>query len=452
MTGLRSCRPAARAAALLGMLAAPLAAQDSAAGAALTLHEAAAGALATHPGARAAAARREGAAAGLGEERAARLPSLVLNGSAVAYTDPMLVAPLHGLTPATAPAFDDALLQGSATASWTLFDGGARGARVRRARAELGAGEAAELGVVQALLARTTGAYLEVLARRRVLAAHDERLAALRAERGRVGQRYEAGRAAVLELRRADAALAGAVADRVQQAAALLVAERELLRLIGSAAPAAGPMADVALRDSAAPDRRAVAGRAAAASPAVEEARQRLAASEAQAAVMRGVRWPEVKAVGAYVQRGGSSSDFTDEWNGGLQLSYPLFTGGAAGQRVARADASRRAAAGDLELATQRVEEQVDRALAEVEEAAARAASLREAVAAHEAVVAAERLRLEAGAGVQADYLAAEADLLGARAELARTEYRRIAARIELARLTGRLDLGWLAATLESQR
>jgi outer membrane protein TolC len=210
-------------------------------------------------------------------------------------------------------------------------------------------------------------------------------------------------------------------------------------------------MADVALRDSAAPDRRAVAGRAAAASPAVEEARQRMLAADAQAAVMRGVRWPELKAIGAYVQRGGGSGDFTDEWNGGLQLSYPLFTGGAASRRVARADASRRAAAGDLELATLRVEEQVDRALAELAESAARVSSLREAVAAHAAVAGAERLRLEAGAGIQADYLAAEADLLGARAELARTEYRRIAARIEIARLAGRLDLAWLTASLESQ-
>lgn len=450
MTRARIAGTGVVVAALTWAVTVPLAAQAAPAGPPLTLPEAATRALASHPSARVAAARREGAAAGLGEQQAARLPSLVLSGSATAYSDPMLVAPLHGLTPSTEPAFDDALLQGAATASYTLFDGGARGARVRQARAELGAGEAAELGVTQALLSRVAAAYLDVLARRRVLAAHDQRLEALRLERSRVEQRHAAGRAAVLELRRAEAALADAIADRVRQQAALDVAEQDLLRLVGGRAPGVGPLADVALRETALPDRGAVTAAAVGTSPAVEEARQRLAAADAQVAVMRGIRWPELKAIGAYVQRGGGSSDFTDEWNAGLQLSYPLFTGGAAGKRVARADAARRAAAGDLELATLRVEEQVDRALAELAEAAARTASLREAVAAHEAVAAAERLRLEAGAGIQADYLAAEADLLGARAELARTDYRRIAARIETARLMGQLDLAWLTASLES--
>ena len=105
----------------------------------LGLADAVALALRTHPALEAASAGLAGAAAAEREARAARYPSLRLSGSAVRYEEPMIVAPLHAFDPQAAPAFDETLLQGEATAAYTLFDGGGRGARIDRARWERGA-------------------------------------------------------------------------------------------------------------------------------------------------------------------------------------------------------------------------------------------------------------------------------------------------------------------------
>jgi outer membrane protein TolC len=54
----------------------------------------------------------------------------------------MIVTPIHGFTPGATPPFDEALIQGAATVSFTLFDGGARGARIRAARQDVGTADA----------------------------------------------------------------------------------------------------------------------------------------------------------------------------------------------------------------------------------------------------------------------------------------------------------------------
>ena len=435
------------ASAALVLVPRPALAQDSAA--TLSLEQAARRALATHPSTRAAAARFEGVQAAVGEASAARLPSVSLTASATTWSDPMLVAPLHGFDPAAAPAFDETLIQGGATASYTLFDGGARGARIRQARAEAGAGEAGLARAEQGLLARVTVAYLDVLARARILDASEQRLVALHEEHQRVTKLHSAGRAAQLDLRRAEAALADARAEQTRQATGLAVARLELGRLVGDSGAAPGRLEDVRLRDSTVPARSAIIAATAAASPDVEEARRRAAAAGAAAAVARGARWPTASLTGGYMNRGGADSDFADDWNAGVQLAWPLFTGGATSRRVDRADAAGRAAREEVRLAELDAAARADRALAQLVDANARVTSLAQAVEAFTAVVAAERLRLETGTGIQADYLAAEADLLGARAELARTDYDRLAAAVELARLMGRLDLAWIETELE---
>ena len=56
----------------------------------------------------------------------------------------------------------------------------------------------------------------------------------------------------------------------------------------------------------------------------------------------------------------------------------------------------------------------------------------------------------EAGAGVQTDYLNAEAELFRARAALAQAHAAEIMALLELARVRGQLTQQWLAVHLEA--
>ena len=128
----------------------------------------------------------------------------------------------------------------------------------------------------------------------------------------------------------------------------------------------------------------------------------------------------------------------------------PLFDGGTARRRIAQAEAGRAAAAEQVRLAEAQVREAVDRAAAAAEEAQARIESLARAADRYAEVARVQKLLLDNGAGTQTDYLAAEADLLTARASLAEGEQAVVLTRVDLARAAGRLTLDWLSANLET--
>ena len=119
-----------------------------------------------------------------------------------------------------------------------------------------------------------------------------------------------------------------------------------------------------------------------------------------------------------------------------------------APRRSARPPALREASRENVRLAELGAAVSVDRALATLEETEARAVSLRLAVDRSEEVARIERLRLDSGTGVQADYLQVEATLLSLRATLSEVEHGRVLARVQLAKAVGELDEGWLEENL----
>ncbi len=191
-------------------------------------------ALATHPAVAAARASVDVAAADVGQARAAWLPTVGFDGSLNKFQKPMIVWPLHGLDLRNPPFFDTETSQASLGASYTLFDFGARQSKVQAAESSREAADATRGATEQQLVARTMAAYLKVLTTRGVLAAEDQRVAALTAEAKRARDRFAAGKAARVDTLRAAAELANANADRVQSASNVEVAEHELARLMGS--------------------------------------------------------------------------------------------------------------------------------------------------------------------------------------------------------------------------
>jgi outer membrane protein TolC len=419
----------------------------------LTLVEAAQRALASHPLVAASAAARDEAAASVREAQAAWWPTLRLGGTATRYEEPMATLPIHGFAgfmTGEFPPFDRTLYQGVASLSYTLFDGNARIGNVRQARGREDAAGAALDAAGQGVLSRVVGVYLGVLGASQVLEAHDQHLAALRAERARVGQRLDAGRAAPLEVLRVDAERAGAEADRVQYASALEQARLDLARLTGVPAQATDPgrLQAVVCADTTLAAREPLLAQALARSAALRQARDQKAAADAGRGVARSAFWPELKAVGNYLAYADASDHRAGEWNAGLQLSMNLFAGGAIRARATRASAAARAAGEQLRAAELQLGQELDRARAAVAESHARVLSLEQAVASLAEVARIERVSLTAGSGTQTDYLRAEADLLAARAHRVEARHREIAARVELARVTGQLDLAWLDRNL----
>ena len=439
------------------LLAIAAQAQDSTS---LTLGAVVDRALASHPAISAARAMRDRAAAELGGARAARLPTIGIDGALNRFQEPMVVRPLHGFDVRNPPLFDRSLVQAEVTVNWTVYDFGRRSAQVRAQRA-LGAASDEALGsAAQQLAARTVNAFLRVLGARDLLAAQDERIRALAAAASRVAQLQAEGKAARVDGLRMDAEVKRALADRIGASARLDVAEHELAQLgdLAYAAVHAARLTPLRLADSAfVADsslalRAELVTRARAGSGQVRELEQRARAAEAGLGAARAAWFPEVRAAGAYVDRGRWNGDHAAEWQTGIAVVYPLYNGGGRESAIRRAAADGRVGTEQLRSARQEAERGVDQALAALRESHARAAALESAVAQSEEVAHIERLALDVGTAVQSDYLMAEASLLSARAALIDARNAEISARVELARILGELSPDWLARTVESAK
>ncbi|MBI2538139.1 MAG: TolC family protein [Gemmatimonadetes bacterium] len=423
----------------------------------LTLAVAVDRALASYPTVAAARARADGAAADVGAAQAAWLPRVSLDGSLNRFQEPMVVAPLHGFDPTNPPLFGRTLIQSGLSLNWTLFDFGGRTARVRVQRALAGAADAALAGAELQLIARVVTGYLRVLTARDLVAAQDQRLAALAAAAARTRQLIAEGKAARVDGLRVDAEARRAEADRIGSAAQLDVAEHQLAQLTQLPYQAVHGASLVHLRladptyatDTSAAVRAALVARARQASAELHEAEQRARAADATLGVARAAWFPELRVAGAYIDRGRWTGDFAAEWQVGVALSYSLFTGGGRQSAVRRAAADGRAAAAQLRAVGLNVEQGVDQALAGLRQAHARVAALQSAVEQSAEVARIEQLSLEVGSGTQTDYLAAEANLLSARAGLIEARHSEIGARVELARIIGELSRDWLARIVE---
>jgi outer membrane protein TolC len=252
---------------------------------------------------------------------------------------------------------------------------------------------------------------------------------------------------------RVEATLASALAERASTQASLDVAVRRLARWIGAPPEETSPelLVAVALADSTIPTRADAWDRAIRESPARARSERELEAARLGVPLAKSERWPALDLVGAVIDRGSSENDFIAEWNAGVELKMPLFTGGALSRATEQAEALHVHAREGLRLREDEIRDDTDAAIAAVEESRARVASLEVAAAQFEEVAHVSKLLLEAGSGTQTDYLDSEAELLEARASLTRARDAEIAARIHLARALGELDLDWIHENLRSR-
>lgn len=417
---------------------------------AVSLAEAVRRALRHYPSLLAARAEAEGRRAAARQVISERWPQVVSRGSLIRFQEPMVVAPFHAFDPTRPPEFDRTLLQGAVDLSYTLFDGGSRGARIAAVRAEARAAGAGTEAATLALLADVVDGYLAVLTSDEQLQAQEDGVRALSAERRRASQLLDEGRAPQVELLRVDAALAQARAAASTARNRLLVARRQLGRFLGAEEPDARfSLQSVVLADARVPARAEALADAEAANPRLKQARERVAGAAAARRAARASWFPHIAVTGGYLGFGAGNGDFSAEWQGGIRFSYPLFTGGARAGAGTEARARETAARESLRLVTLDLQGAVDRTLASIEDADATTAALAAAVQHFREVVRIEQLRLETGAGTETDFLREEANLRRVRAQLAAARYGAIAARVELARIAGLLSLDWLDRTVE---
>ncbi len=417
----------------------------------LSLMEVVGLAVATHPSVDAARERARAAAAETGQARAALWPELAVAGLGTRYAEPMVVAPLHGFDPGNPPAFDETLYQGHASAEYTVFDGGARRSKIRAAAAQTTAAEAAVEAAREAVVAEAVSSYLSALSAREVLSAHRQQVAALESERERARLLFAEGKAARVVVLRGEAALSEARAGREAAGGELRLSLQRLVRVSGLPPErvTAGALVEVEPSGDVVEPRDGLVARALASNARLLAVRDRAAAARLAVGAARAAFLPRVELSGRYSAFGSASTDPAMEWQTGIQVSYPVFAGGARSHAVERAEAAAGAAGADLREAERSVADGVDAALAAYRSARARVQALEAAVEQSAEVARIEALALEAGAGVQTDYLRSQAALLRARAGLAGARHAVVGARVRLAQVTGELDEQWLAGLTE---
>ncbi|HEX8723925.1 MAG TPA: TolC family protein [Gemmatimonadaceae bacterium] len=424
----------------------------------LTLQSVVDRALQTHPAVAAARAVQDRSVADFNDARSSLLPGLSFDGSLTRFQKPMVVAPLHGLDLRNPPLFDRTPYQAGLSLNWTVLDFGKRSARITAQRALRAAAGDALTSTEQDLMTSTVHAYLAALDARQLLAAQDRLVDALAAAQARMAQLEAQGKAAHVDVLRMDAELQRARADRISAASRLEVAEHQLAQIadVSFDAVHGAELAPLALADtSAAPDtsgaaRARLVAEARHASSDVRETEQQSEAALAAVSAARATRLPTVQMQGAYIDRGRWAGNYSGEWQVGVAMSYPVFTGGSRASAVQRADADARAAAARVQLARLDVEHGIDQNLAALREAHARVSALESAVAQSQEVERIEKLALDVGTVVQTDYLDAEAKLYAAQASLIQARHAEIAARVDLARTLGELSRAWLARNVES--
>ncbi len=414
---------------------------------ALSLSEVVSLALANSPTVDADQARLRGAEERQAGARAEFKPRASFLVNATRFENPMIVTPIHGFTPDSTPLFDDLLIQGSFNVEMLLYDGKARRSAVHQTEA---LSEAAGQAVEEArslLIAEAVAAYLNLQGSRAILDAQDRRLEALRVEQERVDNLYAVGRIAEVEVLRLEAAIARAEAERTLRETTLHNAERDLARLLGLEEErlAAEPLQVQRLLDAAPLPRPALLAAVRRDNWRVRQTQLRVEVAQAAVDAARSASKPTLGAVAGLTEYGSAEFDFTSEWQAALRFSMPLYTGGRTARKIAEAEAARDEATHQL-LAVQRaVASSVDHALGGWEAARDREKSLEAAVRGFAAVAASEKLRLETGTGIPADFLDAEADLLDARASRVIAANAVILSRLELAVVLGELDEGWVA-------
>ena len=366
----------------------------------------------------------------------------------------MLVQPLHGFDPTMAPAFDRSLVRGNLTFRYSLYEGGARGARIGRAEAAEAMASAGQEASQMDIATQVAAAYLGVLSSIELLEAAGRRRDALESEEERVRQFLAEGKAARVDLLRVQSSLSQAEAVEISLRAQLDVAQGRLARLTGLDGNELRDRTLVGVRLANPPAEGAdeALDRARDSSPDLVLARQQLVGAGSGVREAKASWFPSVQVAGVYAEFGALDGGHTQEWQGAVQFSYPLFTGGAREGERDRAVAEERRASEALRRVEMAVEEGVQEALASVQETRARREALERGVAQAQEVARIESLALEVGAGVQTDFLRSQAELFQSRAALVEARHGEVLAGVYLARVMGELSLSWIMENLEVVR
>lgn len=308
----------------------------------------------------------------------------------------------------------------SFAASYPLFDGGERKARLGAARARLSAAQAAGEETRQGVALTVETAYFALAAAREGLSVAQESLARAQDHLRIAEERKAAGAVPLLDVLRAQVGVSDAKLALVRAEAEVFVARGRLATAMGL--PAETPL-EIAPSPGcpAPPDAEGlsrVLDEAVSRRAAVKAAEREVEAAARNAAAARSAWFPRVVVFGTWGREDAAWLPRDRTWSAGVALSVPIFTGFSRVHDVAKSRAELAAAEAGRDQAALSARQEAWEAFSAYREAYERAEACRELVMEARESRRLAKERYEVGAGTLTDLLDAETAL--SRAEAAR--------------------------------
>ncbi len=365
------------------------------------------------------------------------LPSAALNGSA---TRTQAEVPVLGRGDSTSA-------QASLNGRYPLFNR-ANGATIAQARRSLEAAKSELESAEQDLIVRVAQAYFDVLAAQDNLATAQAGRVAITEQLASARRNFEVGTATITDTREAQARFDLATAQELVAENDLRTRRIALDTLVGKVGTSPRPLAvPVALPATVPPDAEEWVRRADVQHPAVLRARVALDVAQLETAKARAAQLPTVDAlasigssrnVGSAVSLPGTTTSASL----GVQLNWPLYTGGATQNRIRETLSLEDKARSDLEAARRAVSQGTRVAYFGVESGLAQVKALEAAESSSKLALEATQTGYRVGVRVNLDVLNAQTQVFQTQRDLARARYDALLGGLRLRQAAGQLGPG----------
>ena len=298
----------------------------------------------------------------------------------------------------------------------------------------------------QDLILRVSQAYFDVLLAQDNVALSEAQKTAISEQLAQAKRNFEVGTSTIVDTLEAQARYDQAVAKEIADKNDLEVKKRALQQLVGKPADALTPLKDPLALEGPKPasiEEWAAAASASSYAVAVSRAALEIARQEVERA--KAGHYPTVDLSASYskskspLQSLDGSDITTDTGSVGLQLSVPLFAGGATQSRVRQALAGRDRAEQDLENTTRTVAQSVRQNYLNVTSGIAQVKALEQALASTQSQLDSTILGRDVGVRTSVDVLNAQQQVFQTRRDLQQARYAYIMNTLRLKAAGGRL-------------
>jgi outer membrane protein len=306
--------------------------------------------------------------------------------------------------------------------------------------------------VEQDLIVRLSQAYFDVLAAQDALATTRASKAAITEQLASAKRNFEVGTATITDTREAQARFDLATAQEIAAENDLRTKRIALDQVVGRGNVSPKGLVKAATLPAPQPaDAEAWASQADGGHPSVRKARLGLDVARLETEKARAAESYTVDAVGSVgaTRYGGSSASLpgiTKSATVGVQLNWPLYTGGATQNRIKETLALEDKSRNDLDASRRAVTQATRQAFFGVQSGLAQVKALEAAESSSQLALEATQLGYKVGVRVNLDVLNAQTQLFQTRRDLAKARYDVILGGLKLRLASGQLKAGDVAA------